>query len=178
MAHCQFETIHPFLDGNGRAGRLLITFLLCERQVLQLPLLYLSHYFKKHRAEYYDRLQAVREKGDWESWLRFFLSGVYEVAPEATTTAKQIVGLREIHRQRITSEVKRATANALRLLEVLYQKPVVSVNDVCAITGLSFANANELIKQFVKMAFLKEITGNRRNRLFSYAPYLKLFEER
>ncbi len=178
LAHCQFETIHPFLDGNGRTGRLLITFLLCERQVLQRPLLYLSHYFKKHRAEYYDRLQAVRESGDWEGWMKFFLRGVYEVAQEATSTAKQIVTLRETHRQRIAEELKRATANAWKLLEALYQRPIVSVKGVCSITGLSFANANDLIKQFVKLALLREVTGNRRNRLFSYAPYLALFDDR
>lgn len=178
LAHCQFETIHPFLDGNGRTGRLLITFLLCERKVLQRPLLYLSHYFKKHRAEYYDRLQAVRENGDWEGWLKFFLRGVYEVAQEATATAKQIVGLRENHREIVAQELKRATANAWKLLEALYHRPIVSVKNVCSITGLSFANANDLIRQFSKLGILHETTGNKRNRVFSYASYLKLFEER
>ncbi|HWD00613.1 MAG TPA: Fic family protein, partial [Candidatus Sulfopaludibacter sp.] len=178
LAHCQFETIHPFLDGNGRTGRLLITFLLCERKVLQRPLLYLSHFFKRHRPEYYDRLQAVRENGDWEGWLKFFLRGVYEVAQEATATAKQIVGLREKHREMIAEDLRRATAKAYKLLETLYHRPIISVKGVCSITGLSFANANDLTRQFAGLGILREITGNKRNRVFSYAPYLKLFDER
>jgi Fic family protein len=177
LAHGQFETIHPFLDGNGRAGRLLITFMLCERKVLQRPLLYLSHYFKKHRTRYYDLLQAVRVDGDWEGWLKFFLRGVYEVAQEATFTARQIVVLREEHRTKIACEFRR-TANAWKLLESLYHKPIVSVNGACAVTGLAFANANTLIQQFVKVGLLDEVTGSTRNRRFSYTPYLRLFDER
>src|SRR5208337_73349 len=99
LAHAQFETIHPFLDGNGRVGRLLVTFLLCQKHALGRPLLYLSHYLKKHRAEYYDRLMAIRNDGDWEGWLKFFVRGVYEVSQEATETARQILGLREEHRR-------------------------------------------------------------------------------
>jgi Fic family protein len=105
LAHVQFETIHPFLDGNGRIGRLLITFLLCEREILQKPLLYLSHYLKLHRAEYYDRLMAVRTEGNWEGWLKFFLKGIFEVSESATITARAILNLREKHRELIGKEI-------------------------------------------------------------------------
>lgn len=107
LAHAQFETIHPFLDGNGRTGRLLITFLLCEQNILQRPLLYISYYFKKYRSEYYSHLQAIRDTGNWEGWLKFFLLGVYETAQEATSTARQIVSLKEEHRQLALNEMGR-----------------------------------------------------------------------
>src|SRR5207248_1342279 len=115
IAHAQFETIHPFVDGNGRLGRLLITFMLCEHKILRKPLLYLSYFFKKNRSEYYDRLQAVRDAGQWEQWLKFFLKGVAEVAEEATTTARKIVQLRESHRKLVTDNLGRSTGRALGL---------------------------------------------------------------
>ena len=174
LAHAQFETIHPFLDGNGRTGRLLITFLLCEQNILKRPLLYLSHYFKRYRSEYYDRLQAVRE-GDWEGWLKFFLKGVYEVAQEAATTARQIVNLKEEHRQLILSELGRKSGNTIALLESLYFKPIFTVEHVETITNLSYSNANSLIKKLIELGILREITGQKRNRAFSYAPYLDIF---
>lgn len=177
LIHSQFETIHPFLDGNGRLGRLLITFLLCERKVLQHPLLYLSYYFKQNRSEYYDRLQAVRDRGDWESWLKFFLRGVYEVSQEATDTAKKILNLREVNRAWVMRHMGRSTGRALALLDALYIRPVVSVPVVVDIVGLAYSNANTLVKRFVKLGLLKEITGKGRNRLFSYSPYLDLFED-
>jgi len=117
LAHVQFETIHPFLDGNGRVGRLLITFLLTECGVLHKPVLYLSHYFKRHRQEYYERLQAVRDRGEWEAWLAFFLRGVAEVAVEAAETARRILQLREEHRSAITDRLGRAAGNGHRVLE-------------------------------------------------------------
>jgi Fic family protein len=175
LAHAQFETIHPFLDGNGRTGRLLITFLLCEQNILKRPLLYLSHYFKRYRSEYYDRLQAVRDAGDWEGWLKFFLKGVYEVAQEAATTARQIVNLKEEHRQLILSELGRKSGNAIALLESLYFRPIFTVEHVETITNLSYSNANSLIKQLIELGILQEITGQKRNRAFSYAPYLAIF---
>jgi len=175
LAHAQFETLHPFLDGNGRVGRLLITFLLCEKQVLQRPLLYLSHFFKQNRSEYYDRLQAVRDEGDWESWLKFFLRGVAEVANEATDLARKIIQLREEHREIVRRDLGKSAARGLKLLESLYESPVVSVNSVREIVGISFPNANLLIDRLVKLNVLRETTGNRRNRVFSYEPYLKLF---
>jgi Fic family protein len=175
IAHAQFETVHPFLDGNGRVGRLLITFLLVEREVLSRPLLYLSHFFKQHRSEYYDKLQAVRDTGAWESWLKFFLVGVAEVASEATDTARKIAALREDHRAIITSNLGRGAGKGLVLLEQLFFRPIVNVNTVMSITGLSVARANTLVAEFERIGLLHETTGRRRNRVFSYQPYLSLF---
>lgn len=138
LAHAQFETIHPFLDGNGRTGRLLITFLLCEQNILKRPLLYISYYFKKYRAEYYDRLQAVRDSGNWEGWLKFFLRGVYEVAQEAAATARKIVNLKEEHRQLVLNTMGRRSGNAIALLESLYFRPIFTVEHAEAITNLSY----------------------------------------
>ncbi len=175
LAHAQFETIHPFLDGNGRIGRLLITFLLCEKGALAKPVLYLSHYFKKHRQEYYDLLQAVRDAGDWEAWLRFFLRGVAEVSVEAAGTARQILVLRETHRRQINDRLGRVASNGHRVLEQLYEKPVVSVEDVRQITGTTFPAANDVVQRLVELEILKEMTGRARNRRFLYAPYVALF---
>ncbi|MGE0373428.1 MAG: Fic family protein [Gammaproteobacteria bacterium] len=175
LAHVQFETIHPFLDGNGRVGRLLITFLLTERSVLHKPVLYLSHYFKQHRQTYYDHLQAVRERGDWEAWLKFFLRGVIEVAGEAAETARRILQLREQHRAAITAQLGRAAGNGHRILEALYDRPIVSVNDIRQLTGTTYAAANGLVARLVKLGVLVEMTGNARNRRFRYAPYIALF---
>jgi Fic family protein len=177
LAHAQFETIHPFLDGNGRTGRLLITFLLCEQNILQRPLLYISYYFKKYRAEYYDRLQAVRDSGNWEGWLKFFLRGVYEVAQEAAATARKIVNLKEEHRQLLLKAMGRRSGNALALLESLYFRPILTVEHAEAITNLSYPNANSLIKDLSDIGLLQEITGQKRNRAFSYAPYLAIFRD-
>ena len=175
LAHAQFETIHPFLDGNGRIGRLLITFLLCEREALKKPVLYLSYYFKKHRQKYYDRLQAIRDDGDWESWLAFFLQGVAEVSLEAADTAKKILALREDHRRKINDYLGRTAGNGHRVLEQLYEKPIVSVDDVRAITGTTFQAANVIVQRLVGLEILKEMTGRARNRRFLYAPYVNLF---
>jgi len=177
LVHSQFETIHPFLDGNGRLGRLLITFLLCEKGVLKRPLLYLSYYFKLHRQEYYDRLQAVRDSGNWEAWLRFFLDGVRIVADDAATTARRIVELREEHRKMLTHKLGKGAGSPLAVLERLYHVPVVSVQMVCDITKLSYAAANSIVGSLVNLGILKETTGQYRNRRFAYAPYLALFEE-
>jgi len=177
LIHAQFETIHPFLDGNGRLGRLLITFLLCQKGVLKQPLLYLSYFFKKYRSEYYDRLQAIRDKGDWEGWLKFFLRGMYEVAQEATSTARKIVNLREEHRALVAEKLGRGPAKSLQVLEMLYLRPIISVSSVIEVTGLSYANANKLVKGFCNLGLIVEITGQRRNRRFSYEPYLDLFKE-
>jgi Fic family protein len=175
LAHAQFESIHPFLDGNGRIGRLLITFLLCEKQALAKPVLYLSHYFKEHRQEYYDRLQGVRDSGDWEGWLRFFLRGVAQVSVEAAETARRILVLREEHRRQINDRLGRVASNGHRVLERLYDKPVVSVDDVRGITGTTFPAANDVVQRFVDLEILKEMTGRARNRRFLYAPYVALF---
>lgn len=177
LAHAQFETIHPFLDGNGRVGRLLIAFLLCQRRILLKPVLYLSHYFKRHRDAYYERLQAVRDTGDWEGWLGFFLRGIAEVSAEATDTARRILALREHHRDLVTRHLGQAAANGHRLLEHLFRKPILSVKDVCGLTHTTFPAANNLVSRLAKQGILQEITGQKRNRLFRYEPYIALFAE-
>jgi Fic family protein len=177
LAHAQFETIHPFLDGNGRMGRLLIAFMLCQREVLQTPVLYLSHYFKRNRQTYYERLQAVRDDGDWEGWLKFFLTGVTEVAREATNTSRAIVDLREKHRNLITENFGRVAANGLKVLEKLYATPIIKVQSIVDLTGVSFPAANNLMGKFLEHGLLHEITGQTRNRLFRYTSYIDLFSD-
>lgn len=177
LAHAQFETIHPFLDGNGRVGRLLITFLLCERGVLHKPVLYLSHYFKAHRQEYYDRLQAVRDTGNWEGWLEFFLRGVAEVSVQAADTARQILQLREEHRSLIAERLGRAAGNGHRILQHLYEHPIVSANDVQGVIGTTFPAANQIVRRLVEVGILSEITGHARHRRFRYDPYVRLFAD-
>lgn len=175
LAHAQFETIHPFLDGNGRVGRLLITFLLCHRGVLRRPLLYISHYLKTHRAEYYDRLMAIRNDGDWEQWMRFFLRGVEQVSSEATATAQAILQLREAHREKIGKERARS-AQGFELLEMLFGQPIINVRMVENHLECSYVTANKLVGQFVRLGLLEEMTGFQRNRRYRYAPYLALFQ--
>ena len=177
LAHVQFETIHPFLDGNGRVGRLLITFLLTERGVLHKPVLYLSHYFKQHRQTYYEHLQAVRDQGAWETWLAFFLRGVIEVAGAAAETARRILQLREQHRAAITAQLSRAAGNGHKVLESLFDRPIVAVNDVQKMTGTTYAAANSLVSRLVQLDVLSEMTGYARNRRFRYAPYIALFND-
>ncbi len=177
LAHVQFETIHPFLDGNGRVGRLLITFLLTERGVLHKPVLYLSHYFKAHRAAYYDHLQAVRTEGDWEGWLAFFLYGVIEVAQEAAETARRILHLREQHRAAITAKLGRAAGNGHKVLESLFDRPIITVHDVLRLTGTTYAAANVLVSRLAEIGVLHEMTGYTRNRRFRYDPYVVLFTD-
>lgn len=175
LAHAQFETIHPFLDGNGRVGRLLISFLLCHEGILHRPLLYLSHYLKRHRAEYYDRLMAVRIEGDWEGWVSFFLRGVWEVAQEAERTARRIVELRENTRRRLHAAGK--SARTLALLDRLFVHPITDVNTAKDWLGITFAPANKMIHELIQLGLLEEITGSRRNRLFRFARYLALFDD-
>jgi len=175
LTHAQFETIHPFLDGNGRVGRLLITFLLCEQGTLQSPVLYLSHYFKAHRAEYYEHLQNIREDGGWEAWLKFFLRGVADVSREATETARAIVSLRETDRGKIINELGRVAGNALKIHEALFRFPLVSVNPIAEMLDVSFTSANRLIDRLVELEILFEATGNARNRVFRYRNYISIF---
>lgn len=177
LAHAQFETIHPFLDGNGRVGRLLITFLLTERGVLGKPVLYLSHFLKRNRAEYYERLQSVRDQGDWEGWLTFFLRGVDQVSTEAAGTARRILILREEHRLQITTHLDRAAAGGHRVLESLFDRPILSVADARKLTGTGYAAANQLVARMTELGILREITGKARNRRFAYDPYIRLFTE-
>jgi Fic family protein len=177
LAHVQFETIHPFLDGNGRVGRLLITFLLTERNILQKPVLYLSHYLKQHRQEYYERLQAVRDQGAFEDWLEFFLQGVIQVAGEATQLARAILLLREQHLAAIMTHLGRGAGNGFKVLELLFTRPIVSVGEVQKVTGTTFAAANNLVSRLVELGPLSEMTGYARNRRFRYAPYIELFND-
>jgi Fic family protein len=174
LAHAQFETIHPFLDGNGRVGRLLITFLLCQRQTLNRPLLYLSYYLKAHRTEYYDRLTAIRNQGDWEGWLKFFLRGVYEVSQASTTTALAMFQLRENHRDLIIEKMASST-NGFKLLDHLFEVPVITIRAAEKFMEVSYVTASSIIKQMEELGILKEITGQQRNKVFRYEPYLELF---
>lgn len=177
LAHAQFETIHPFLDGNGRVGRLLITFLLCERSALKRPLLYLSYYFKQNRSEYYELLQNVRDRGDWERWLKFFLRGIAAVANEAATTARRIVAMREEHRDQIIEIAGRTTPDALRLHEQLFRYPIVSASSVQILLGNTFPAANGLLKRLESMGILREVTGRSRRKAYLYEAYFRLFDD-
>lgn len=177
LAHAQFETIHPFLDGNGRLGRLLITFLLCEQRALLKPVLYLSYFFKRHRQQYYEHLQSVRDAGAWEEWLIFFLRGIVEVSGQATDTARRILDLREAHRLAITDNFGRAAGNGHRVLERLYQHPIVSVKHVQGWVRTTYPAANDLVARMVTSGILHEYTGQARNRRFSYQSYIDLFHD-
>jgi Fic family protein len=172
LAHAQFETIHPFLDGNGRVGRLLITFLLCERRVLARPLLYLSHYLKAHRVEYYDRLMAVRSSGDWEGWIRFFLNGVAQVSRTATQTARFILELRDSKRQALAGN-----ANALRLLDYAFEHPLLTVRMAETHLGTAYVTAATAVEHMQAAGVLREVTGGKRNRKYRFEPYIALFEK-
>lgn len=177
MIHAQFETIHPFLDGNGRVGRLLITFLLCQNEILIRPVLYLSHYFKRHRTLYYELLQKVRDEGDWETWIKFFLEGVATVSLEATATARAIVELRENHRQTVIDNFGRAAGNALRVLEALYKTPFTTTTSVQKLLRITFPPASNLIQKMVEADMLVEVTGQDRYRIYQYRPYVSLFSD-
>lgn len=172
LAHAQFETIHPFLDGNGRLGRLLITFLLCQWGLLKKPLLYLSLYLKKHRQEYYERLQAVRDLGDWEGWLKFFLRGVAEVAGQASATASAIQRLRNEH-----LKLMDAIPQGMRLLELMFKMTFITVTLASNSLDVSYPTARKVIQKFVALGLLQEITSGQRNRVYSYASYLALFQD-
>jgi Fic family protein len=172
LAHVQFETIHPFLDGNGRVGRLLITFWLCWKGILQRPLLYLSDYFKRNRQEYYDRLQAVRDASAWEPWLRFFLEGVRAVATEASDTARKIQEMREQHRA-----ILRQQPGGLAVLDRLFTQPMITVNQVKEILQRTYPIAADLVRTMENAGLLMETTGRTRNRIYAYRPYLALLGE-
>ncbi|WP_437278801.1 Fic family protein [Sorangium sp. So ce375] len=175
LAHAQFETIHPFLDGNGRVGRLLITFLLCNRGVLSRPLLYLSHFLKQNRIEYYDRLQAVRTHGAWKEWLSFFLRGVRDVATEAHATSRKILDLYGHFQELLKSEGK-AGAALLRTLDVLFAHPVLTTATLATKLDVSYVTANGYMARLRELGVLREMTGFKRNRRFAFSPYLALFE--
>jgi Fic family protein len=175
LAHVQFETIHPFLDGNGRVGRLLITLLLCAEKVLQQPLLYLSLFFKQHRDAYYDHLQRVRTEGAWEAWLRFFLEGVVAVARSATETARQIRELVEADRAKVHG-LGRGAASALRVHELAGRRIVLSASRTASELDLSAPTVNAAFIRLEDLGVLREVTGRKRGRLFVYADYLQLLQ--
>jgi Fic family protein len=175
LAHVQFETIHPFLDGNGRVGRLLITLLLCSEKVLQQPLLYLSLYFKQHRDAYYDHLQRVRTDGAWEEWLAFFLEGVIAVASSATETARRIRQLVERDREAIHG-VGRGAASALRVHELAGRRVVLTASSTSAQLEISVPTVNAAFGRLQDAGILHEVTGRRRGRVFVYAAYLELLQ--
>lgn len=177
LAHAQFETIHPFLDGNGRTGRLLITLLLCEQGVLARPLLYVSHYFKQNRSEYYDCLQSVRENGEWEDWLKFFLRGVAIVADDATEVGRKIILLREEQRAAIQQRASRSVSSMLEAYESLFSVPYVSVRDVQQRLHCNYPAANSVVKQLVSMGILRSAVDRQRNRVFVHFRYLELFDD-
>ena len=175
LAHVQFETIHPFLDGNGRVGRLLITLLLCAEEVLQQPLLYLSLYFKQNRDAYYDHLQRVRTDGAWEEWLVFFLEGVIAVAGSATETARRIRRLVEADRAKVHG-FGRGAASALRVHELAGRRIVLTATRTASEVGLSVPTVNAALGRLEEAGILREVTGRRRGRLFVYDAYLALLQ--
>lgn len=178
IAHAQFETIHPFGDGNGRCGRLLISLLLAEKRLLRRPVLYLSLFFRRHRQEYYERLQATRDRGDYEGWIDFFLRGVIEVAADARDRARGIVEMREAHRERIVQAASGNLSHAFRLLDNLFRRPHVSINAVAGTLGVTFPTASRLVETFESLGILHEITGQQRNRIYVHKPFIDLFSDR
>ena len=177
LAHVQFETIHPFLDGNGRVGRLLITLLLCNAGVLHQPLLYLSLYFKQHRSDYYDLLNRVRRTGDWEEWLAFFLEGVRVTADGAVATSRRLVDLFASDRAVIARHAGRRAGSALRVHDALKARPIVSLPQVSVDTSLSFQTASAAMQSLVEQGIARELTGRARNRKFAYDRYLSILAE-
>ncbi|WP_245863143.1 Fic family protein [Candidatus Viridilinea mediisalina] len=176
LAHVQFETIHPFLDGNGRIGRLLIAFLLHHDKLLSQPLLYLSLYFKQHRSEYYRLLDRVRFEGDWEAWLDFFLEGVEQTAMNAVETSRRLLTLFQQDEQNIRQLQGNASAK-LQVFRVLCERPVMNIHQVCEHTGLSFPTVARATKTLVDLGVVREVTKQRRNRVFAYQAYLDILIE-
>lgn len=173
LVHVQFETIHPFLDGNGRLGRLLITFLLCTHGILKEPILYLSLYFKSHRKQYYDLLQRVRDQGDWETWLEFFLDGITETSLQAADAAREILRLFEADRHRI-EELGRPAASALRVHQMLQQKPLIGINEAAEKLKMSQPTVAKSIQHLKELGIVRETTGRQRGRRFVYSEYLNI----
>lgn len=173
LIHVQFETIHPFLDGNGRLGRLLITLLLCARGALKDPLLYLSLFFKTHRSRYYDLLQKVRTDGAWEEWLEFFLEGTESTARQAADTAVELVRLFAEDRQRI-QKLGRSASSALRVHEYMQRKPLINIGAAAETLNLSIPTVAGALKNLTKLSIARETTGRQRGRVFAYDRYLQI----
>ena len=175
LAHVQFETIHPFLDGNGRLGRLLITLILVDAGVLHEPLLYLSLFLKSRRDDYYRLLQEVRQEGAWEAWMEFFLTGVAETAEQAAETARKLIAMFELHRQKI-SALGRTASTTLRAHEVMQAKPIVTIQTVADGLSASFPTASGALKKLAELGIVHETTGKQRNRTYVYSEYLALLD--
>lgn len=176
LAHVQFETIHPFLDGNGRIGRLLITFLFQSEGLLRQPLLYLSLYFKQHRSRYYELLQAVRTEGDWEEWIEFFLEGIIAVASQAGTTTQRLLALFQEHQRQVRG-LGRLTSSALRLMDHLQRHPVTTATAVAADTGMSFHTAQKMFTALQSLGIVTEGSGRKYGRFYTYTSYLSILNE-
>ena len=176
MVHVQFETIHPFLDGNGRLGRLLITLMLCEEKALQSPVLYLSLYLKQNRSRYYELLQAVRLQGAWEEWVAFFLEGVIKVAEQGVSTGNRLLTLFEADRAKIAA-LGRSAASAHRLHQELQRSPLVAVPDAAKKLGISQPTLQKALEQMLELGIVREVTGKRRGRLYQYHDYLEILDE-
>ncbi len=174
IAHAQFETIHPFLDGNGRIGRLLIVFILCCKNIIQEPILYISHYMNANKLEYYERLQKIRKAGDWEGWLKFFLEGVSKVSSAATETTEAIHQLRKRDKERATEQIQSQYISPLH--DYLFKNPVLTINMAKDYLNCSYPTAQNLITELVEMGLLEEVGERKRNRLYRYNEYMELFD--
>ena len=176
LAHVQFETIHPFLDGNGRLGRLLITLMLCEAGVLREPVLYLSLFLKARRSDYYRLLQEVRLHGTWEAWLEFFLTGIADTAEQASSTAKDLMVLFEADRRKIAG-FGRAAPSMLRVHEFLQRRPMITSKAAAAELKLSIPTVGQALDRLIEAGIVREVTGRQRSRLFAYPKYLSRLDE-
>lgn len=177
LAHVQFETIHPFMDGNGRLGRLLIALILAEAKVLHEPLLYLSVFFKKHRQVYYEHLQLVRETGNWENWLLFFTDAVAETATNAVAMAQQLQQQRTDDRSKL-AELGRLSASAQQVLDAMFEMPIANINRLVSRTGLTHATTSKaLVAMEEKLTIVREITGQKRNRVYAYTAYIQILNQ-
>ena len=177
LAHVQFETIHPFLDGNGRVGRLLTTLILCVENVLGEPLLYLSLYFRQHRAEYYRRLDRVRTDGDWEGWCEFFADGIVETSTSALGAARKLTALFDEDRAKITALGARQAPSALAVHEALQRRPLASVSHLVSAANLSFPTVGDTLRRLEQLGIVREITGRKRDRVFAYDKYMRTLNE-
>lgn len=174
LIHSQFESIHPFLDGNGRMGRLLITLFLIREGILRYPLLYLSNYLLKHRSRYYDRLQSLREDGDYWSWIKFFLIGVSEVSIGSYEKTLNIIEMKEKRRKTISENMGRNSPRAISLYEEMFRKPIMNIHGISRITGLTYQSSNKLASDLESIGILVEVTGHRRNRVFEFKEYMDI----
>lgn len=177
IIHYQFETIHPFLDGNGRIGRLLITLYLIDKQILQKPTLYLSYFFEKNRREYYEKLTIVRTENKLVSWITFFLIGIIETAKDSITTFQNIIELRERIEREILPTLGRKQKDCLRLINALYKQPIMDSNAIATILDVHLSTANRMIKDLESKEILTELTGYKRNRIFAFTPYIDIFQD-